>query len=165
MVNSLKQFTNSTEILIPLAQNAQEAVDCPFINDLYRFVSHDVICTQIPITLGWIFWSIVLYIGLGMIVYTLRGALFPSIVPENKELDNVEVWDLNENEMAYVNNEGEVIIPLRAGVADEHDEESTARHKYNSQAGDEDRALMMLELENTFSNSTDKSSPKYYATI
>lgn len=95
-------------------------------------------------------------------MYTLRGALFPSIIDD---YDDHEGYDLtlNENGMAYVNNEGDVVIPFNTN--DENGYEKSIRHKYYSQAGHEDQGLLMLELENTFSNSTDASSPKYFATI
>ena len=166
-ISSFKTFTNRTGTLIPLAQNAQDAVNCPVVNELYRNVSHDVICTQIPMTIVWVFWTVVLYVTLGMIVYTLRGALFPAIIDDDyKDEEEEQPFDigLKEDEKAYVNDEGDIVIPLKADTYEDH-HDTLKRHKYYSKDGHDDQALMMLELENTFSTSTQTSSPKYYATV
>lgn len=161
-ISSLTTFINRTATLIPLAQNAQDAVNCPIVNELYRNLSHDVICTQIPITIGWIFWTVILYVTFGMIVYTLRGAVFPAMIDDDEEEEPFDVG-LKEDEKAYVNDEGDIVIPLKADTYEDHD--TSKRHNYYSKDGHDDRALMMLELENTFSHSTQTSSPKYYATV
>jgi hypothetical protein len=78
-VSSIQNFTEVTEALIPLAHHAQDTIYCPTVNHLYRGLSHDFLCTRIPITIGWIFWSVVFYTFFGMFLFTFRGALFPSV--------------------------------------------------------------------------------------
>lgn len=96
---SLQMIANVTETLIPIAQSAEDAIYCPTVNKYYRTISHDVLCTRIPIAFGWIFWTVVLYVIFGMILITFRGALFPSIedAPFN-QYEGVEYKGVGDDE-------------------------------------------------------------------
>ncbi len=78
-MSELQRFTVATESLLPIAESAREVIDCPKVNSMYLEFTHDLVCETVPITFGWIFWCVVLYSSFGMLVFTFRGALFPSV--------------------------------------------------------------------------------------
>ena len=68
-----------TDTLMPILDNVENVVDCQKINASYRELVHDLACDDLPITFGWIFSCVIMYGFFGMLLFTFRGALFPSV--------------------------------------------------------------------------------------
>ena len=94
-IDTIQEFSQTTKTLIPIAQNAQDAIYCPTVNTLYRSLSHDLLCSDIPTTFGFIFGCFIFYILFGMVLFTFRGALFPCVDEEENQDKEIETLNVD----------------------------------------------------------------------
>ena len=82
-LNGLKSDLDSIDLafsaLILTAQDAVNLLECKPINDLYKDVFHVGICKNLPGSVHWMFVTNIIVVAFGMIIFTLRSALLPSL--------------------------------------------------------------------------------------
>jgi len=67
------------------AEDARNLLECQPINELYKDFFHDGVCGRLPNTLNWMFATMILVLAFGMVIFTLRGAMVPSLTKEQPE--------------------------------------------------------------------------------
>jgi len=163
-VSTLVSFTTVTEALIPIAQNAKNVIDCPTVFGIYQEFTHDFLCESLPLTFGWIFWCVVLYSFFGMLVFTFRGALFPSVPFDSYGEFKNETYDWDDDDVGanYENdrNDKDKVAPSRKGKDDygeDNDNDSGRQSQFTkgtlAKTGYE--VDESLTLDPTYSTSTD----------
>jgi len=67
----------SASSFLRIGYETQEVLSCENLNSIYIELAHGSMCTYLPQTLAWMFTTMSIILGSGMMLFTLRAALLP----------------------------------------------------------------------------------------
>ncbi len=72
---------------VTISENAVDILQCERLNDIFVDLFHDLLCTSTPLSLTWMFSTMMSVFILGMFMILFRGALLPSEGSDDDEYD------------------------------------------------------------------------------
>ena len=149
-----------TDTLMPILDNVENVVDCQKINASYRELVHNFACDDLPITFGWIFSCVIMYGFFGMLLFTFRGALFPSVAhDEYGEIMDEQYEDNYDIDPLQRGRDKDDNMKSNSSIACEEEGQRTSTFKgVPAKTGYEGESLMM-DPARARSTDTDTSTP------
>lgn len=86
--SSLSSVDVAFNSFVIAAEGARDLLQCEPMNEIYKDFMHKDVCDSLPITITWMFSTMLSVVVLGMTVFSLRGALLPPLPPDMKELES-----------------------------------------------------------------------------
>jgi len=135
-------FKYATISFVVIGENALRTAECEPINKIYTDFSHEGVCRNMPDTLYWMFITMMLVLVSGMAIFTLRGALLPSINDDEPDDYYYTATRRNKRRHAKAQDEEDVIddieigadgVPFTYGDERSHDDDESTNYTNRSE--------------------------------